>query len=819
MAQHKPFKVVIVGGSIAGLTLANMLQVNDIDFVVLERHPEIAPQVGASIGLLPHGNRILDQLGVFDRLMALSTPVDTFTFRNDSGHPIAACRNVNHSFYQRHGFPIAFLDRQTVLQVLYDNIRDKSKILTSKRVTKIELSEHDSSAFTADGLEYTGDILIGADGVHSTVRREMKRLARKLKPGVFSESEEQEVACDYQCIFGISRSCPGVNPGDMNSVFRDKASYLVIGGSNGRTYWFRFQKFHKRLYGSEVPRYTEREVEETVATFSNEYILPGVQMSELIRYKVSVSMTPLVEHVYSTWHVGRATTVGDSCHKFHPIGGHGGNAAIETAACLTNLLVENLKASSTGRLTTYQLNDVFSRVQATRHQRSIDIMKYSHSQQLTEALDSGFRRFTAYYLLPLIDKEDVTFNFSCQIPASEKLNMLPIRREEKLVPFKDDLLREPKTRGPLKWLFIFLYVSLAVTVYYGMWILPKSWNLIPLVDKVIGTGTFEWDASFKLVTSYTGVSALDEYLVFLAVIFMPGLRGWNSSFRMMQVYFLGLIGQPICIWTIESFRRRNALTLLAFPSLWFILFQSTGIGFFMPLYYAVYTWISDVEPYWWPLRRAVPIHYAKALLPSTLLGYFLPTVLMFLPWHEAETAQYWETFWQPSPCYVPLITMLLGTIYRWQKPLGEEEKRLPRAKDEPTDVAPLKQLYLVTGSLGVLLHWYVLLTILGSPTMSFAAVFFPTYSVSPMLLDQAFLNIFVVDFWGFFIASYVWCVGAVWDLRRVGRTDVNVVNASFIVLVAHLGLGPGAAMSAIWYWREERMAMCLFPAARKLHSE
>lgn len=78
-----------------------------------------------------------------------------------------------------------------MLQVLYDNIRDKSKILTSKRVTKIELSEHDSGAFTADGLEYTGDIVIGADGVHSTVRREMKRLARQLKPGVFSESEEQ----------------------------------------------------------------------------------------------------------------------------------------------------------------------------------------------------------------------------------------------------------------------------------------------------------------------------------------------------------------------------------------------------------------------------------------------------------------------------------------------------------------------------------------------------------------------------------------------------------------------------------------------------
>lgn len=38
-------------------------------------------------------------------------------------------------------------------------------------------------------------------------------------------------------------------------------------------------------------------------------------MSELIKNKASVSMTPLVEHVYSKWHFGRVTTVGDSCHK------------------------------------------------------------------------------------------------------------------------------------------------------------------------------------------------------------------------------------------------------------------------------------------------------------------------------------------------------------------------------------------------------------------------------------------------------------------------------------------------------------------------
>ncbi|KAF7557439.1 hypothetical protein G7Z17_g749 [Cylindrodendrum hubeiense] len=792
MAQNKPFRVVIAGGSVAGLTLANMLQANNIDFVVLEAYPRIAPQVGASLGLLPHGNRILDQLGLFDKIMELSTPVDTFTFRNDTGRPIASCRDVNHSFTERHGFPILFLDRQMVLQVLYDNIRDKSKIMTSKRVIKVELNDDTSTAITSDGSQYSGDMVVGADGIRSTVRGEMWRLANKLDPNSIDLSEAQEVPCDYNCIFGISSSCPGVKAGDMNSVFRDKTSYLIIGGLHGQA-------------------------KNAIKAAMHEDILPGVKFSKLIENQISSSMTPLVEHVYKKWHFHRVMTVGDSCHKFHPIGGHGGNAAFETAATLTNLLVEALNGSSTGHLTTAQLDHVFRRVQELRHSRTLAVKGYSHEQQRTESLDDFSRRIIALHLLPFVDSEDVTFNFSCQIPASEKLEMLPVQRRERLIPFKDELLSEPKSRGLYNWLLIAFYVILAAAVYYGMWILPGSWGLAPLIGDVMTTGTFKEDQSFKLLRSYTGISALDDYFVFLAVIFMPGLRALSPSFRMLQVYFLGMIAQPIVIWTVESFRKRNAMTLLAIPSIWFTLFQSTGIGFFMPLYYAVYTWISDVEPYWWPLRRAVPLQNAKVLLAASLIGYFLPTILMFFPWGSSEAAQYTETFWQPSPIYVPLLSTALGAVYRFLNPDRPGEKTCPRAKDKPADVALLKQVYAVTGILGVLLHWYVLFGTLNSHYVSLVSVFVPDFSLYPMPLADGAHNIFLVDFWGFVVASYVWCVAAVWDLKRVGRTTANVTKAGLVILAAHFLLGPGAAMSAVWYWREEVMAIRIFSSVGKLH--
>lgn len=66
------FKFIIVGGSVSGLSLANMLEKFNIEYILLEARPEIAPQLGASMGLLPGGLRILDQLGCYERVREMA---------------------------------------------------------------------------------------------------------------------------------------------------------------------------------------------------------------------------------------------------------------------------------------------------------------------------------------------------------------------------------------------------------------------------------------------------------------------------------------------------------------------------------------------------------------------------------------------------------------------------------------------------------------------------------------------------------------------------------------------------------------------------
>lgn len=78
--------------------------------------------------------------------------------------------------YFRFGYKMRFLERQQAVKVLYDNLRDKSKVHTSCNPLKFHLTDTGVIVET-DGEVFEGDIVVGADGVHSRVRQEMQRLA------------------------------------------------------------------------------------------------------------------------------------------------------------------------------------------------------------------------------------------------------------------------------------------------------------------------------------------------------------------------------------------------------------------------------------------------------------------------------------------------------------------------------------------------------------------------------------------------------------------------------------------------------------------
>ncbi|KAF7906736.1 hypothetical protein EAF00_001015 [Botryotinia globosa] len=768
MTDKIPFRVVIIGGSVAGLVLGNMLQLNGIDFIILEAYPAIAPQVGASIGLLPNGNRILDQLGLFDKILGLAPPVEQFNFRNSKGERIAGHSGMRHSFEQRHGYPILFLDRQAVLKVLYDNIKDKSKVLTEKRLTKIEMNEKGVKAIMTDGSEFTGDILVGGDGIHSKTRSEMWRLAEEKIPGYIPAGEDNALPCDYSCIFGISNPIPGLEPGNLHSVFREQNSYLINGGPEGRVYWFYFFKHPTTLYGRDIPRYTKADEVAVLQAHENDPITPDISFKVLQDRKISSTLTALPEYVYKKWHFERIVTIGDSAHKFNPIGGHGGNSAFETSAAFVNSLVKLLDISP--KPTTSEISNMLADLQALRESRATILKDASHEQQRTEAMEDRLHKFIALTLLPITDTEDVMFNFSGNQPFAEKLDMVELPSRPKLIPYKDELAQAPELRGWMGWLQMAVYMGLALGAYYGMWVYSKK------------TGLAEEFA--EILRSPRRAAEKDARL------------------RVLSVYFYGMLVQPLAIWLVEGCRKRNDMNLVAIPTIWLALSQYLGFGIIAPIYYTAYTLFSNAEPYWWPLSRLIPAHYMKAILPCLVLCYILPTLLLILPLTLTLTLTLSKYF----PLLPPLTTLLTFLSSIILKKLSPPPTQTPTASHTPTDISPLRTLYLSTFILGLLLHISSLIYILCSPNPLFSlpSIFLPTFSnASP---SPSLHTFFLINFWSFHLATYIWSCNAVWDIKRVGRTTIDVGKAAALLLLANVVVGPGAALVGCWYWREAQMA-------------
>ena len=70
-----------------------------------------------------------------------------------------------------------------MIQTLWDELGPKGKVRLNQRVVKVESTETGVRVHTADGAVHAGDLVIGADGIHSVVRREMKRIAAEAGVG------------------------------------------------------------------------------------------------------------------------------------------------------------------------------------------------------------------------------------------------------------------------------------------------------------------------------------------------------------------------------------------------------------------------------------------------------------------------------------------------------------------------------------------------------------------------------------------------------------------------------------------------------------
>ncbi|KAL5363168.1 hypothetical protein BJX96DRAFT_167256 [Aspergillus floccosus] len=362
------FKIIIVGGSVAGLTLAHCLHKADISCIVLEKRPEIAPQEGASLSILPNGGRILDQLGLYGAVEELIKPRHFLNMRLPDGFQFSdPYPNIINELF---GFPMACLDRRQLLQILYQSFPKRSNIYVGKNVIRIDQQDSRVLAYTADGSTYEGDLVVGADGVHSGVRTQMWRAAQVRRPGLISEREMKGKCIEYACIFGASTTVLGLDERHLYSAVDHGTAFILVPGVNGRLSWFIIVKLDKRYQYGSAPRFSVKDAAAWVERLTDKYVWEDIKFQQVWQNRETFAMTALEENVFRNWSCGRIVCIGDSMHKMTPNLGQGANCAIEDAAALANKIHDALKAKHPGnRICDEGIEDVlseFSNIQVKR---------------------------------------------------------------------------------------------------------------------------------------------------------------------------------------------------------------------------------------------------------------------------------------------------------------------------------------------------------------------------------------------------------------------------------------------------------------------
>jgi 5-methylphenazine-1-carboxylate 1-monooxygenase len=330
-------RVVIVGGGIGGLTLALMLERRGIACEVYEASPQIK-ELGVGINVLPHAIAELAGLGLLARLDAVAIRTRELIYANRFGQEIWREPRGVEAGYTVPQFSIHRGHLQGVLREAVVERLGAGAIHTGHTFTAFAEEEGGVKARfkTAPKGEVSarGDVLVGCDGIHSTVRR-------RLYPG------EAGLKWNGVLMWRGATLAKGFLDGRTMIVgggFDNKLVLYPIAPAKGGRQLINWVVTYRMGDGSAPPPRREdwnrhgtlAELMPHVARFAT----PHVDLPKLVKGAPAFYEYPMADRdPLPRWTHGRVTLLGDAAHPMYPVGSNGASQAILDARCLADLLV------------------------------------------------------------------------------------------------------------------------------------------------------------------------------------------------------------------------------------------------------------------------------------------------------------------------------------------------------------------------------------------------------------------------------------------------------------------------------------------------
>jgi 2-polyprenyl-6-methoxyphenol hydroxylase-like FAD-dependent oxidoreductase len=305
--RHSKFDIGIIGGGIGGVAAAVALHRAGIHATVYERAHELR-EVGAGMMLWPNATRVLKELGVLERVAAVSGPNQHFLVRSSAGPILMNIR------LGKFDVPALCTRRSDLLNALIS-------ALPAERVRLGHDFAYLDQRMSGVGVHFSGgvsaehDFVIGADGIRSRVR--------SLVLGI-----HEPVYRGYTVWRGLTRLAGAVPTGSNSESWGRGKRFGILNTGGDRFTWYATANTHP----GHVDAYEGRR-HELLQMFAGwhepvESLIAGTEEGAILK-NGAYDLPPL-----KRWGHGRVMLLGDAAHPCTPNLGLGGCMALEDALVL-----------------------------------------------------------------------------------------------------------------------------------------------------------------------------------------------------------------------------------------------------------------------------------------------------------------------------------------------------------------------------------------------------------------------------------------------------------------------------------------------------